>query len=562
MLSAGLRPWGILMTSRDHPAGDFSRASIKWYYSALEELNRFLLERRFSGSVPGVFSISELGEESRIRLQRQLFLSVFTEEWAFARMAACAYSSARRWDLTVANPRFRNRRLRSAARKNAWCSFRRVARGLFRACAQGPSRKAQESRPQVVWGGISPIEMEKDPKRLSLPLFLQETAGHLGIEEKEVWLVGYGPLNSDPFEPTPPLPVAPLRSMIPLLGEAARALLSVWIHSKTVPALLAVAESPLVSWARLWIRSWRPACVVGTIGEIAHDSPFVVAARLEGRRACLVSYASLNIPNVHGPVWDDLEPGYRYSLYSDYLVWGESLVRLFTRYVSFDARTVATGPVMFAPSVADNGSDEPTGKLRVGIFDISPHSEQLLASLGAGRGWITLKDVTDFYTEIFDALKELGPDRVVALIKPKRSLTHPQVAQGYAQFLNRLCREAPFQVELLDSRENPWSVFSRLDVAISMPFTSMTSVGAALGVPAIYYAPCSDVEPGRHTLDGDRLVKGPRALREWLQGVASKGPSAHRNYSGARQMAKALAESASLLPGRKAEAAPVTMGMA
>ncbi len=531
-----LHPCGILLTSPEEPRGEFSQVPIGVYYRSLESLDRFLQESLTLPRFPGRFSIGALNEECSIRFQRQRFLSAFTDEWNFARMVAAAYPRARRLDFTIANPALRSFRIWTAARRQAFKSLLKILQGLWRGFLLGRRDPVASLRPRVVWGGISPVEMQEDPGRISLPQFLRQTAAPLQLREEEIWLVGYGPLSSHPPTPQKILPPAPPGEMFRFLWEA----LLGWLHViRQIPpplSSLAVAESALVSWARYWLDLWKPTGVIGTLGEVGCDSHYVIAARLCKIPACQVSYASLN---VQGHRWDDLEPGFRYLLFTHYLVWGETLVSLLKPYISSDAQILVSGPVMFA--LGPSGMEQNGDRFRVGVFDVSPVSGKLLASLGLGKGWYSLEEVALFYREILEALSAL-PFECEMVIKPKRPLDHPQVMPGYPGLLSQLQRHPKVRVHLCPASANPWRLLASLDACISIPFTSMTSAALRMGIPSVFYAVSSEIVPGRYNLDGDRLIRGKAALSAWLQEVYRNGRAERRFYNPSEQLASALAQ--------------------
>ncbi|MBI3317753.1 MAG: hypothetical protein HYZ90_01215 [Candidatus Omnitrophica bacterium] len=532
-LGSLLKRVGVWITSRDHPVGSYSAVPIEVHYRSLEALNRLVLEMPSLGALPERFAVSGLDQDSLRRLQRQRFHQAFTYEWTFARMVAFGYPDTPRWDLTIANPAMRTSRRRAVSRYWAFRTLFRVLKGTW-VSLRGPSQKTgSPKRIHLVWGGISPIEMQADPEKLSLPHFLRELAWELKMDPSSIWLVGYGNLEG-PLDPLPTSipPLAP-PAMFRLLLKALRDLWGACLDSSGGIESLTLAEDAMVAWSKAWLSRFSSSCAVGTLGEIACDAPWVVASRILGRSACFVAYASLNVPSAKGAPWDDLEPGYRYSLYSHYILWSESIAQFFRRYAQPGAQVLVSGPVMFAPN-APNGPAAERGRpleraaFRLGIFDISPHADSLLSLLGLGAGWYTLKDVEAFYNDIFLALRRLHPDgvqgrAVEVLIKPKRFPRDEQVVPGYAQFLEKLAEEAPFPVRQLGQRENPWLLFSRMDAVISIPFTSSTSVGRALGIPSVYYAASPEVAPGEHTMDGNCLLRGPVALEDWLQRVFENG---------------------------------------
>ncbi|MDP3703377.1 MAG: hypothetical protein Q8R78_03225, partial [Candidatus Omnitrophota bacterium] len=364
--------------------------------------------------------------------------------------------------------------------------------------------------------------------------------GHLGLDPGEIWLADYGRLRGCSVHSRAPLTIA--------ASEAA------WVFMEAVKALvlvlfgvggregsaLALAESGHYAWASCWLRRIRPRCVTGTESDICGDPPLVVAARMHRIPACWVTYASHNSPSTTGPVWDDLDPGYRYLLYSHYVVWGESIAQLFRRYAAQEAEVLVSGPVIFAPEGTVERTESSNGVFRIGIFDIPPPPSELLAFVGIGRCWSTLEASEAFYADILEAVREL-PMAVELVIKPKWVQTSSIVTRGYAELLQRVQDSASVRVHLCDAGEHPWSVMANVDAVISMPFTSPTSMGVALGLPSIFYASSTDVRPGRHTLDGECLVTGRQALTAWLRRAGADQGRSRQAYSGTRQLARVLA---------------------
>ena len=534
---------GVMLTSRNHPVGNFSRVPVEGYYRSLERLNEFVLQLPCARTFPRSCCLNRLDEEARIRLQRQLVLRAFTEEWTFSSMVASAYPQIRRCDLTITNARFRLRRIRAVARWRGFRTLSWVAKNIVktlvgpRQCNEKPIKKPIT----MVWGSVPLVEwMDGDPRRVSLPRFLSEVAGHLGLDPDEIWVGEYGRLTHCSGRSRAPLKIAP-REAVRVFVEAAGAFVRVLLgFGSRDGSVLAMAESARYSWSACWIRRIRPRCVTGTVSDVSCDPPLVVAGRMHHIPACWIAYASLNVPSAAGPVWDDLEPGYRYLLYSHYVVWGESIARLFRRYAAQGAEVLVSGPMIFAPDGGAERTHRQNGMLRIGIFDIPPPPSELVASIGIGRSWSTLEASEAFYADILDAVREL-PMAAELVIKPKRMQTSSIVMRGYAELLQRVQERASVRVHLCDAGENPWTVMANVDAMISMPFTSPTSMGVALGLPSIFYASSTDVRPGRHTLDGDRLVTGREALTAWLRRACADQGRSRQAYSGTRQLARVLA---------------------
>lgn len=530
---------GVMVTSRNHSVGEFSRVPVECYYRSLERLNDFVLQLPCVRTFPRGCCLNRLDEEARIRLQRQLVVRAFTEEWAFSSMVASAYPRTRLLDFTIRNSRFRFQRVRSVARVR---SFRALIGAMKSTLTLLLKRRQGDDRPiTIVWGSVPMVAwLDENPQHVSLPRFLYDLAGHLGLDPSEIWIAEYGRLGRCSAISRMPLMISPreaVRVLIEAVGTFMRVLLGFGSRDGSA---LAMAESARYAWAGFWIQRAQPRCVTGTISDISCDPAVVVAARMQGIPACLIAYASLNVPSSAGPVWDDLDLGYRYLLYSHYVVWGESIARLFRRYAAQGAEVLVSGPVVFAPDGAVERTHDSDGMFRIGVFDISPPSPELLASIGAGRGWCTLEDAEAFYADIIDGLRGL-PVPVQLVIKPKRAPRSSIVMRGYAELLKRTQDSAPVRVHLCDANENPWVVMANVDAVISMPFTAPTSMGVALGRPSIFYASSTTLRPGHHTLDGDCLVTGREALAMWLWRASRDYGQSRRSYSGTRQLAQVLA---------------------
>src|SRR3989338_8356230 len=110
-----LRRLGVMVTSRNHPVGDFSHVPVASYYRSLEQLSDMVLLLPYASRFPWGSCLNKLDDDARIRLQRQQIILAFTWEWAFSSTVACACPQIRRWDLTKRNPRLRPGRLPSVA---------------------------------------------------------------------------------------------------------------------------------------------------------------------------------------------------------------------------------------------------------------------------------------------------------------------------------------------------------------------------------------------------------------------------------------------------------------
>lgn len=380
-----------------------------------------------------------------------------------------------------------------------------------------------ERRPTyIAWLGALPAEVANHGEdKLSLTEFLAE--GREGWGAGEVVIQGAPPARVPEGivhrDCAPPLRYAPswrmlCRAVTAQLGRAGRDLLGVLDFRRRTLIGPALVELPGL---RLWFEADRPAAVLYSNATIGAEPRVALLAEEYGVPS-LMTYYSANVCHHHKPsartgAAVELEPEQRFIIADRLTMWSEEMTGAFLRAGYAQGRLVETGPVVFARQRGFRPTSRfltgNSGRVRVGIFDVSVYKPQRRFELGCGQLIYNGDFTVRFFRDILAAARSRYGENFLIVRKLKRALGRLHTDDVDFSVLPPAC------IVERDPEESLWRVLEAVDVVVCMPFTSVAYLAAAYGIPAAYYDPTATVDPSPLG-GGAALLSGVDALEAWL----------------------------------------------
>ena len=136
--------------------------------------------------------------------------------------------------------------------------------------------------------------------------------------------------------------------------------------------------------------------------------------------------------------------------------------------------------------------------INISIFDITPHNQSKLDMIGlkdSVYNYGSYENLRAFIMDIIDVSEkyEKYKDKEVRLVLKHKRNHMKSHDQNYIKLVNFLSESGKFKI--LDTVENIFSIVSRSDLVIVLPYSSPANVAKLMGVPAIFYDPSQDIIP-------------------------------------------------------------------
>jgi hypothetical protein len=203
-------------------------------------------------------------------------------------------------------------------------------------------------------------------------------------------------------------------------------------------------------------------------------------------------------------------------------VWTETYAD-YLRKLGVPGNMRAIGPILWclpeAPRIHRNDAE-----IRLAVFDVTPVLQEMEQRLGLIQHYYRTDTMIHFIEDIVAAARALEEQigkRASIALKPKRAY-EPIHDSRYIAFVERLSRSA-FEFEVLPPETNMFSLVSRSDVTVVIPYSSPAYVASHLGRPAVYYDPTGRLVPCYEEDEWISFASGRenlvKTLRTALEGV-------------------------------------------
>lgn len=151
-----------------------------------------------------------------------------------------------------------------------------------------------------------------------------------------------------------------------------------------------------------------------------------------------------------------------------------------------DIRVV--GPIIWCLPNVKQTIDK--NKLKIALFDVTPLPDGA-QPFGALFNYYTPNLMKTFIHDVVDVCKEIEEElgkEVLIILKHKREIKIGRHDAGYIKFISQLCLSHK-NLHIVDNEVNLFNLLSDCAVSISVPYTSVAYISAALNQPGIYYDP-------------------------------------------------------------------------
>lgn len=206
--------------------------------------------------------------------------------------------------------------------------------------------------------------------------------------------------------------------------------------------------------------------------------------------------------------------GYKCMTWPRYLVWDLYQSRYFRALAGPEPEIEVVGPVWMNDS---RQGDIEFSDDTVAVFDVQPHRNLVVKSLGIDFEYYTPDVTCQFVKDIFSALSE---QKIPMAFKRKREIGR-QAHPLYRQLMSKLEIDDGFVS--IDPDTNAIRLIQKSAAVISMPFTSTGVQAKELGRPSAYYDPFGMVDKNDPAAHGIEVLVGPAELRAWVSRILSTG---------------------------------------
>jgi len=227
-------------------------------------------------------------------------------------------------------------------------------------------------------------------------------------------------------------------------------------------------------------------------------------------RVILYFYSTNNtqsFKNING--YPDVGNILKLSTWPLVLVWDkyqeQYVKRLFHSYGVIEI----VGQIWFSSNPVINIDMDFKKKIVVGVFDVHPHRTSWFCSMGGPDDYYDSKVAIQFLKDI---KKVLGEYSLVSLHKRKRN--NPYLHKKYKLFLRTFYSENNISI---NPDLSAYSLIEKVDLVISMPFTSTGIIANYQNKPSIYYDPFGDIQKDDIAAHGIPVVNGIKELQLWVQ---------------------------------------------
>ncbi|MFL0162060.1 polysaccharide biosynthesis PFTS motif protein [Aquirufa salirivi] len=223
----------------------------------------------------------------------------------------------------------------------------------------------------------------------------------------------------------------------------------------------------------------------------------------------LFYFYSTNIERFKEPHGYDIQP-YSWSLisWSKYLVWDEYQADFVNRNTNRINNIEIVGPINF--------SDSSIGKVEIPnhsilVFDVQPHRDSKYQILGVVPEYFIPSVVNQFLEDIFWVSNKYG---FFMVLKRKREIGN-LLNKKYSSLIHRLQKSDNFIS--IDPNLAAKYLIKKVEVVISLPFTSTALIARDEGKLSIFYDPSGIIQKDDRAAHGIKVISGKAELDEWFQ---------------------------------------------
>lgn len=390
------------------------------------------------------------------------------------------------------------------------------------------SKLAKKVKGNFIWIAGGPTEISLDSNKLSLPLYLRQLSEFGQFNNKKFAVVCQFLEKEKYWDDNISFAIPNVRNLNPGLSnglflQGAKDLLKVLAYIpvaflKNSADLDILNLLPRLILNKIWLLAINAKAIFMTESCAGCAYPIVHAAREIGIPAIMVCYAANHRAIVLDKINQDVVPVPFQNLLAEYFcVWTEMMKEWLINAGYKKEKIYVVGPQMFAPVDFKNESNKNmSDKIKIGLFDITPMKNEAYVRWGKGECVFNIDYMLAFRKQAFDVFKKVFGNNFTVLLKVKRTIDarNKILISNWEQIFKEALPEYVVYSHCWEPNSNPWMVLNESDIVISIPFTSLSEAGFAMGKPSAFFDPTKLILPRPE--DEIPLLLGKEELYKWL----------------------------------------------
>jgi polysaccharide biosynthesis PFTS motif protein len=160
---------------------------------------------------------------------------------------------------------------------------------------------------------------------------------------------------------------------------------------------------------------------------------------------------------------------------------------------------------------------------RICIFDVSPMGPDALLNRGMLGNYYSTETMRSYLDDILAAVDEvklqLGCE-IEILLKHKR-IPSPQNDDCYFNYVNALCKSNN-NLGLVEENKDLFELIAESDLVVVIPYSSPAYVANYQGIPAIFYDPTNELQPGHEIIPSIIFSAGLVNLKKEIKKIIAR----------------------------------------
>ncbi len=216
--------------------------------------------------------------------------------------------------------------------------------------------------------------------------------------------------------------------------------------------------------------------------------------------------------------WDPVhchDVEFQHIIVDEHWVWTEYYANSLKK-IGIPGLVHCVGPILWYLQPKTNHLKKVDNLINVSIFDITPHSKEKLKTMGINEGvhnYGSYENLHAFIMDIIDVSEKYGECKKIEVrltLKHKRNHMDSH-DQCYIKLVNLLSESG--RIKILKPEANIFSIISKSDLVIVLPYSSPAIVADYLKVPVIFYDPSQEIVPEFDRSGKIRFSSGKEELR-------------------------------------------------
>ncbi len=281
-------------------------------------------------------------------------------------------------------------------------------------------------------------------------------------------------------------------------------------------------EVVMLARHKLWFKSVKPKYIM-SFQNLSGKPLWMLLANKYSAIIGMVFYSRNCEPLRTAKSIESNLPLYNYLADDFFVVWNENHKHWLMARGIHEGKIRNSGPIIFSSLINDLEEHVKNTRLcnksvnriyQIGIFDRPLTEVRYLVRSDYWAPYYRTSTARLFYSDILEVCSDLfGDDGFIFNYKTSRKRAGDDPL--YWEMIREVV-ESHKRTRAINPEVSPAWASAEQDMVISIPFTSVSDVAAALGVNSCYYDPSSLLVNGKLG-EGAELVCGKAALKQWIQ---------------------------------------------